>query len=562
MVRKKKVHKRPAKRSSAMILYRLPVLVIVFGLLLFVSAFLFFKSFVALSADSYPWESSEALIRLQKVKPAEDILEVHLSFDKAAEPSLTLKKLTIKKGYVPKPSMDETDHTIQIIDGADTVIYYQSFNIPTRLAGPPPEPGKSTEEGEMNLKKTDFALTLPWGLNFKTLRLLGPNQQVVLQESLEKIEKKNNKQEFYSITGDELKKSGMKKLSGMLNSVFGNILGQTTIDGYLDITFIGDDYQAGDLTLFHTNINEFVANMLTYEPFASRAHQLRINYVDNTSDLGCYVTGRLVLCNDALVTQAVNNAGAIYDKIFVIYNNSTYGGAGGDIATAYNGYWGSQIFVHEFGHSFVYLVDEYLANYPYARDDRNCYNGVPPNSGWAGIEGSVEYFVECNYGSYYRSSSNSIMRAIDARTFNAVSQKYLRDGLDYYAGSLPLPTETPTPGPSYTPSPTPTVTLTPTPTSDTTPPTLTITFPANNAVFPRRSKILIAANASDSSGVAKVEFYAGSGNGMKLICTDTIASYTCSWTSPSQRNVSTIITAKAYDLLGNNTSVSITVKTQ
>ncbi|MDO8658103.1 MAG: S8 family serine peptidase [Candidatus Levybacteria bacterium] len=111
--------------------------------------------------------------------------------------------------------------------------------------------------------------------------------------------------------------------------------------------------------------------------------------------------------------------------------------------------------------------------------------------------------------------------------------------------TAPLPTNTPVP---------PTPTLTPTP-SDTTPPTVTITSPRNNSKVARNKTITIKANASDASGIAKVEFYV---NGT-LKCTDTTASYTCAWGVPSARNVVYTLQAKAHDTKGNTAANTITV---
>lgn len=126
--------------------------------------------------------------------------------------------------------------------------------------------------------------------------------------------------------------------------------------------------------------------------------------------------------------------------------------------------------------------------------------------------------------------------------------------------STPTPTATPTstPSPTNTPTPTPTSIPTPTPSLDKTPPTVSITYPANNATVYRNSNVTITANASDNIGVAKVEFRVNN----TLKCTDTTSPYSCVWKVPNVKNVQYTLSAKAYDAAGNPGTNSILVTTK
>ncbi len=92
-------------------------------------------------------------------------------------------------------------------------------------------------------------------------------------------------------------------------------------------------------------------------------------------------------------------------------------------------------------------------------------------------------------------------------------------------------------------------------TVDTTPPTVSITSPAEGATVLRKSTVVLSASATDNVGVVRVEFYV---NG-SLQCTDTSAAYTCSWKVPNQPNRSYQIQARAYDQAGNSASALIQV---
>lgn len=83
-----------------------------------------------------------------------------------------------------------------------------------------------------------------------------------------------------------------------------------------------------------------------------------------------------------------------------------------------------------------------------------------------------------------------------------------------------------------------------------TPPTVSLTAPANNATV-SGSAVALAATASDNMGVAKVEFYGLYNNATTLIATDTTAPYTGTWNTIQVPNGSAKLYAKAYDTQGN-----------
>ena len=91
-------------------------------------------------------------------------------------------------------------------------------------------------------------------------------------------------------------------------------------------------------------------------------------------------------------------------------------------------------------------------------------------------------------------------------------------------------------------------------TVDNTAPTVAITSPANGAVIQRNAITNINANASDNFGVVKVEFHVGT----TLMCTDTVAPYTCAWQVPNQKTTFSL-KATAYDVAGKTATHTISV---
>jgi len=90
--------------------------------------------------------------------------------------------------------------------------------------------------------------------------------------------------------------------------------------------------------------------------------------------------------------------------------------------------------------------------------------------------------------------------------------------------------------------------------ADTTPPTTSITAPANGATV--SGTTTVSANASDNVGVTKVEFYLDGA----LQSTDTTSPYSWSWNTTATANGSHSLVTKAYDAANNvGTSATITV---
>jgi len=122
--------------------------------------------------------------------------------------------------------------------------------------------------------------------------------------------------------------------------------------------------------------------------------------------------------------------------------------------------------------------------------------------------------------------------------------------------SSPTPAPTATPAATSTPasSPAPTGTSAPpAPSSDTTPPTVVLVAPGAGQTV--RGMVGISANASDSFGVVRVEFYI---DGV-LLKTDTGAPYSTNWNTRRAANGGHTIAVKAYDAAGNSASDSHTV---
>jgi hypothetical protein len=90
---------------------------------------------------------------------------------------------------------------------------------------------------------------------------------------------------------------------------------------------------------------------------------------------------------------------------------------------------------------------------------------------------------------------------------------------------------------------------------DTTPPTIAFTSPATSPISITGRNYSLAVNASDASGIAKVEFYVDG----KLLATDTGMPYSANWNLKKVTKGTHTVTARAYDKVGNKTDATASV---
>lgn len=161
----------------------------------------------------------------------------------------------------------------------------------------------------------------------------------------------------------------------------------------VDIVIIPEGYTATEMKQFEEDCRQFGTGLFEYEPFKRNKDKFNIRAVmapsaESGADepgeniwkstlLDCsYFTfdsdRYLMTYNNKMVRNIAANAP--YDQIYILVNSSVYGG--GSIynyySTAVNSnIMASQIFVHEFGHGFAGLADEY-------DDGSTSYNDLYP----------------------------------------------------------------------------------------------------------------------------------------------------------------------------------------
>jgi hypothetical protein len=450
------------------------------------------------------------------------ILEVQFSYDAASRPAIRVTKMQRKHGYAPTPE-PQGSFAVRTIDRTGAVIAEVPFEIPNEFEDPPAELGDTRPRRTVLLQKADFAVTVAWSPTMEKIEIITDEGVTIGSYPLTGVPTIQNETHYQTLGSSRAKRTAFLDL--LLPQAYAQT-GQV-----LDITLIGDKYSSADMTLYHADVESVISAMLSYEPYASRAAQINFHYVDSTANLGCAydaTTARLLVCNNSAVTQAVNSAGAPYDKIGVLVKSATYGGSGGGmVAVTYNGSSKNEVFVHEMGHTFGGLHDEYLlytSNGSISNTvQANCYAGTPPAAAWQGIVALSDYALGCRYPNWYRSSPTSIMKELSARYFNQVSQNILNQRIDYFAGSASL---------------------------DLTAPVAAITNPVNNATV--SGTAIVSATVSDAVGVTRAELWVDS----ILYETDSTAPYSFAWATLQSSNAAHMLVVKGYDAAGNAGSSS------
>lgn len=152
----------------------------------------------------------------------------------------------------------------------------------------------------------------------------------------------------------------------------------------VDLVFIAEGYRADEMTKFREDVKKMADVLFAEAPFNDYRNKINIWAVEAVSeDSGTDIPGEKVYVNTVLnssfytfgtdrylTTQdikSVNDYAAVapHDNIIVLINSSKYGGGG-----VYNYYTGTtaghilspKVFVHEFGHGFAGLADEYYSS--------------------------------------------------------------------------------------------------------------------------------------------------------------------------------------------------------
>ncbi len=161
------------------------------------------------------------------------------------------------------------------------------------------------------------------------------------------------------------------------------------VDNRVDIVFVGDGYTVADLPDYEQHVNNILAGFFAENPFDAYEPYFNVHRVDVISNESgvdeeggplrdtaldmYYSNGRRLLINIGKARDAASNA-PDEDQILALANSTTYGGVAWytlEIGTVVGNHsLSKEVALHEFGHSFGNLADEYVdSSSPYTGSD-------------------------------------------------------------------------------------------------------------------------------------------------------------------------------------------------
>jgi hypothetical protein len=169
-----------------------------------------------------------------------------------------------------------------------------------------------------------------------------------------------------------------------LNVISSRIYGTGDPATSVDLAFVAEGYRQDEMVKFRNDVKQMAGVLIAEPPFNEYADRINIWAVEAVSEeSGTDVPGERIYVNTALNSsfytfgtdryltttdiKAVNDYASVvpHDNIIVLINSERYGGGG-----VYNYYSGTTaghqlspiVFIHEFGHGFAGLADEYYTS--------------------------------------------------------------------------------------------------------------------------------------------------------------------------------------------------------
>jgi len=220
-----------------------------------------------------------------------------------------------------------------------------------------------------------------WGTFHESVRFPWPLNEVKLI-----MNKRNSKNEFEAIWEMNIDPSSRAVNPSIAESAYKvyPFYENGTPNDKVDIVLLGDGYTADEMDKFRMDAKRLTEELFQVEPFKSRRTDFNVRAVETPSQISgvnrphpgifkrtplsvsysAFDSERYALAYD---NRTIRDAAASvpYDFMFILINESTYGGGGIYrlySTVAVDNKFSDYIFVHEFGHSFAALADEYYTS--------------------------------------------------------------------------------------------------------------------------------------------------------------------------------------------------------
>ena len=206
----------------------------------------------------------------------------------------------------------------------------------------------------------------------------------------------------------------------------------------IDIVFLPYGYEK--FNNFVEDVNKNINTFMETEPFSSNKEKINFYRIDKLDQLNCEI-GDWVKCDEFEVKKLASYCPNDYIiilvdrsriKDFIKPVRSSAVSNMEKVNTADN----KLVVLHEFGHIFGKLADEYVdekyyGNINFEADDYPNCDSPPECSEWAGV-GGTGCFEGCSLNKYSRPTGNSIMRSLNTEKFGPLNEKIMIDKLNIY----------------------------------------------------------------------------------------------------------------------------------
>jgi hypothetical protein len=220
-----------------------------------------------------------------------------------------------------------------------------------------------------------------WGSFHESLRFPWPKQKVSVT-----IYKRNRKNGFDPVWTYEVNPIHHRAFRASVENYYTtfDVVVNGAPEKQVDIVVLGEGYTESDMEKFHKDAHRFADVLLSTEPFASHKNKFSIRAVETPAPhsgvnhphqdihtrsalsvtYGAFNSERYALGYD---NKTIRDASAAvpYEFTAILMNDSIYGGGGIYnlyITAAVDNAFQEYLFVHEFGHHFADLADEYYTS--------------------------------------------------------------------------------------------------------------------------------------------------------------------------------------------------------
>ena len=235
----------------------------------------------------------------------------------------------------------------------------------------------------------------------------------------------------------------------------------------IHLAYLAEGYRPEEMGTFIQDVKMAMEALFAHEPFKGMRDRFNIVAVKSPSkDSGASEPGKGIWKNTALHSHWDTNyserylttsnlkdmhdllAGTPYEHILVLVNSERYGGGGilnSYLLSTIHNKWSKPVVVHEFGHSFAGLADEYAYEneevnmYPLDVEpwEKNITTKVNFKGKWEEMIGKKPGVGLVEGGGYkmkgvYRACNDCRMRTNEIPEFCPACQKALRDLINFY----------------------------------------------------------------------------------------------------------------------------------